>query len=228
MINYIFSDKTGTLTQNIMEFKKFSVGNFSYGTSNPGPQNYEPGVTNVNFECPLFEKHWNKDVFISPLTCENPMLADYMDILAVCHTIVVDKKNDRIVYNASSPDELALINGARHFGIMLMERDTDDNVVVYNKLTQKTSKFKILNVLEFTSARKRMTVVVRDDKKRILVMMKGADSIIIPRLAPGQEELIDQTKSFLLDYANEGLRTLLLGVKVMSERDYNQWNNKYR
>ena len=59
MVKYIFSDKTGTLTQNIMEFKKFSVGAQSYGQNNPEKNvEYEDGVTNVNFECPLFERDW--------------------------------------------------------------------------------------------------------------------------------------------------------------------------
>ena len=51
MVNYIFSDKTGTLTQNVMEFKKFSAGLQCYGTSNPSSNIvYDKGVTNVNFD----------------------------------------------------------------------------------------------------------------------------------------------------------------------------------
>jgi len=50
MIHYIFSDKTGTLTQNIMEFKKCSAGPNTYGTKTPRMQDYKPGVTNVNFD----------------------------------------------------------------------------------------------------------------------------------------------------------------------------------
>lgn len=58
MVNYIFSDKTGTLTQNIMEFKMFSAGTVSYGSANPLPVQYEPGVTNVNFMCSKFDNDW--------------------------------------------------------------------------------------------------------------------------------------------------------------------------
>lgn len=50
MVHYIFSDKTGTLTQNIMEFKRFSVLNYSYGSNNPEKKTYAAGVTNVNFD----------------------------------------------------------------------------------------------------------------------------------------------------------------------------------
>lgn len=53
MVHYIFSDKTGTLTQNIMEFKKFSAGMINYGKSDPSKEiEYAPGVTNVNFDDP--------------------------------------------------------------------------------------------------------------------------------------------------------------------------------
>lgn len=50
MVHNIFSDKTGTLTQNIMEFKKFSAGDVSYGVDDPAVIEYDPGVTNVNFQ----------------------------------------------------------------------------------------------------------------------------------------------------------------------------------
>jgi phospholipid-transporting ATPase len=61
MVHYIFSDKTGTLTQNIMEFKMFSAGPNNYGSKKPKKRKYPPGVTNVNFECPKFNKHFKED-----------------------------------------------------------------------------------------------------------------------------------------------------------------------
>jgi P-type E1-E2 ATPase len=63
MVHYVFSDKTGTLTQNIMEFKKLVTGNFDYGTSDPSSsennQKQVDGVTNVNFADPNFYSHMN-------------------------------------------------------------------------------------------------------------------------------------------------------------------------
>jgi P-type E1-E2 ATPase len=77
-------------------------------------------------------------------------------------------------------------------------------------------KYKLLNVIEFTSARKRMTVIVRDSENRIRVMCKGADSIIIPLLKKDQKSILDQTTKYLDDFAKEGLRTLLIAEKVIS------------
>jgi len=54
MIHYVFSDKTGTLTQNIMHFKRFTAGKHAYGLQNPKKLKYAPGVTNVDFEDPVF------------------------------------------------------------------------------------------------------------------------------------------------------------------------------
>jgi len=82
-------------------------------------------------------------------------------ILAICHTIIVDEKNGTLVYNASSPDELALTNAARHFGLKFNDRDEDGNMLLYNRFTDQVERFELLNVIEFTSTRKRMTVIVR-------------------------------------------------------------------
>lgn len=86
------------------------------------------------------------------------------------------------VYNASSPDELALVNGMRHFGFFFKDRDEQDNIVIEYK--GKTLKYKLLHVIEFNSDRKRMSVIVRTEDGRIMIVCKGADSIIHPRLAP--------------------------------------------
>lgn len=134
MVHYVFSDKTGTLTKNIMDFKKFTAGQYSYGVSNPSPQKYELGVTNVNFECPLLKRDWT-DAMMSEGKSTNPLLERMILILGLCHTVVVEKKNDQIVYNASSPDELALANAARHFGFSFVDRDEESNIVIHNKFT---------------------------------------------------------------------------------------------
>ena len=87
-------------------------------------------------------------------------------------------------------------------------------------------KYKLLNVIEFDSTRKRMSVIVKTEDKRILVICKGADSIIEKRLKPNQETL-ETTKKFLDDFAETGLRTLLIASKEIPESQYNQWAVKY-
>ena len=115
----------------------------------------------------------------------NPLLERMVLILGICHTVVVEKKDDTIVYNASSPDELALANAARHFGFSFVDRDEESNVIIHNKFTNKNLKYELLNVIEFTSARKRMSVIVRTPENKIMIFTKGADSIILPRIAKG-------------------------------------------
>ena len=81
-------------------------------------------------------------------------------------------------------------------------------------------KYKLHNVIEFDSTRKRMTVIVRTPENKILVICKGADSIIEKRLKPGQEEILTKTKSYLDEFALTGLRTLLIAQKEISEDEY--------
>jgi len=92
------------------------------------------------------------------------------------HSIIVERKNDEPVYNASSPDELALVNAAKYFGVEFVERK-DDNFIVINYKNQ-IFKYKLLHIFEFNSDRKRMSIVVRDENNTIRLICKGADSVI--------------------------------------------------
>ena len=183
MVHYIFSDKTGTLTQNVMEFKRFSAGLCEYGSDNPSQSTkYAPGVTNVNFSDPNFDAEIN-----DPIHPNHANLKRFLEALGLCHTVVADEKKDKednqfVAYNASSPDELALVNGARHLGFYFRERDQDNNLVC--ETWDGIRKYALLNLIEFDSTRKRMTVIVRTPEGKIMVICKGADSIIEKRLKP--------------------------------------------
>jgi len=96
--------------------------------------------------------------------------------LATCHTIVIDAKKG--TYNAASPDELALVNFAKQKGYVFKERDADDNCIISNTHTGQDEKYKLLNVCEFNSTRKRMSCVFECPGGQITLMCKGADSII--------------------------------------------------
>ena len=88
------------------------------------------------------------------------------------------KGQECLFYNASSPDELALVNGMRHFGFEFRDRDEDNNIVISVKKTQETLQYRVLHILEFNSDRKRISVIVKTSDGRILLVCKGADSII--------------------------------------------------
>ena len=109
---------------------------------------------------------------------EKEELFKMFQFMACCHSIVVDQ-NEK-TYNASSPDELALVHAAKQFGFSFEDRDADGNLLIYNKYINKTLTYELLNTCEFTSSRKRMSVIVRfpDENKKIYLLTKGADSVI--------------------------------------------------
>jgi len=180
----------------------------------------------VNFSCDNFNKDWNESMEFNGASL-NPYLESFINILALAHTIIAEDKNGVLFYNASSPDELALTNAARHFGLTFTERDEDNNMVIHNKFTNKSAKYRLLNVIEFTSARKRMSIIVKGPDGKIIIMTKGADSHIIPRLAGGQDELIKTTERYLQTYAEDGLRTLILAQKEVDPGYYDNWSRQY-
>ncbi|XP_071786477.1 probable phospholipid-transporting ATPase IA isoform X3 [Asterias amurensis] len=209
-VKYVFSDKTGTLTENIMEFKRCTVAGLVYGS------NGEDG--SILSHEKLLENLQNKHSTASHIRM-------FLTMMAVCHTVIPEKdeNSDEIIYQASSPDEGALIDAAHSLGFKFNVR-TPDYVEI--NVMGKQEKYDILNVLDFTSVRKRMSVIVRTSNGTILLLCKGADSVIYERLGENQEHR-DETLLHLGEFASEGLRTLCFAFREISKEDYEEWSATY-
>ncbi|CAD6185637.1 unnamed protein product [Caenorhabditis auriculariae] len=137
-------------------------------------------------------------------------------------------------YDSESPDELALVEAAREYGVRLLKRRFDE-VIIYLRHSTQSMKFKVLHTLPFDADRKRMSVVVREctGKRRVMLLTKGADASILPVLSQefcssGEgEEIIFQSQEHLSKYAKEGLRTLCLSRKIWSEEEYQAWRTQH-
>ena len=204
-VQYIFSDKTGTLTRNIMVLKQCSIAGVLYGSSDPDAD---------GFHDPALLDH---------LTGGHPtasVIREWLTLLAVCHTVVPERDPDakgRIVYQAASPDEAALVQGVKALGFSFNSRRPDS--VQINALGAE-EVYQVLNVIEFNSTRKRMSVVLRTPSGAIKLYSKGADTVILARLKPGRQPFVEDTQAHLQQFAEAGLRTLCLAVKQLTEAEY--------
>lgn len=104
--------------------------------------------------------------------------------MALCHTCLPEVKDGRIEFQSSSPDELALVRAAQDLGYMVVQRSSQQiTLKITNGDGPETLRvYKILDVIEFSSKRKRMSLILRCPDGRIWLISKGADSMILPRL----------------------------------------------
>ncbi|WOG89612.1 hypothetical protein DCAR_0208850 [Daucus carota subsp. sativus] len=157
----------------------------------------------------------------------------FFRVLAVCQTAIPEENHETGEYNyeAESPDEGAFLVAAREFGFEFIKR-TQGSVTVREADPSSPEPverdFKILNILEFTSKRKRMTVIVRDDKEEIFLFCKGADTIIFDRLSDKGRTYEKATTKHLNDYGEGGLRTLVFAYKKLDEDEYRSWNSEFQ
>jgi magnesium-transporting ATPase (P-type) len=127
-------------------------------------------------------------------------------------------------YQASSPDEEALVAGAAYLGHRLVARTGETVAVAHNC---QVSAYDVLAVLEFSSDRKRMSVVVRAPDNRLLLMTKGADTVVLARLAPGQDREVDVARRHLDEMARGGYRTLVMAERELSREEYASWAREF-
>ena len=213
-IKYVFSDKTGTLTRNIMEYKKCSVAGVMYDPERE---------TGARLE--------HKDLVENMKSGQHSpeMIRDFLNLLTVCHTVIPERGEDgQVKYNAASPDEKALVEGAEVYGYKFTTRKPDSVTITTSDDTEET--FQVLNVIEFTSTRKRMSIIVRTEEGEIKLFCKGADSVILERLGDQdfQRFHYGTTITHLEEFARSGLRTLCLGVATIPQAEYDQWNKNWK
>eukprot|EP00357_Protocruzia_adherens_P031005 CAMPEP_0115027382 /NCGR_PEP_ID=MMETSP0216-20121206/35470_1 /TAXON_ID=223996 /ORGANISM="Protocruzia adherens, Strain Boccale" /LENGTH=1125 /DNA_ID=CAMNT_0002402961 /DNA_START=28 /DNA_END=3405 /DNA_ORIENTATION=- len=227
-VNYVFSDKTGTLTCNVMAFKKISVMGNSFGHSSlgdTGDQEYRQGISNVAFYDPDLD-----NILMNPSNRNYNEVVFFLHALSLCHTVLLhhDEAHHDAEYQASSPDELALVNGAKYLGLEFMGLDREGNMNLQNHLNGKKEQWQLLNVLEFTNERRRMSVIVRSPDDRIILFCKGADSMIFPRLKHECAQLMKETLEHLEEFGQEGLRTLGVAYKIIEPEAYIEWSKAYQ
>ncbi|XP_072309752.1 phospholipid-transporting ATPase ID isoform X2 [Eucyclogobius newberryi] len=230
-IKYIFSDKTGTLTQNIMTFNKCSINGRNYGEL----FDFSGQRVEITEKTERVDFSWNKladpkfifhDHSLVETVKEGSLEAQaFFRLLAVCHTVMPEEKNPGdLYYQAQSPDEGALVTAARNFGFVFLSR-TPETITVVEMGRHVT--YELIAVLDFNNIRKRMSVIVRSPEGKTTLYCKGADTIIYERLHPSCKKLMEVTTQHLNEYAGDGLRTLILAYKDLDENYMEDWKRRH-
>ncbi|XP_046875687.1 probable phospholipid-transporting ATPase IIB [Hypomesus transpacificus] len=256
---YLLTDKTGTLTQNEMVFKRLHLGTVSYGTDTmdeiqthlvrtyaqqaapsqaPGqPSSGAPSTGTASASTPS-----QKPAPAGPKVRKSvsSRILEAVKAVALCHNVTPvyepsddttaetetaeadqDFSDDNRTYQASSPDEVALVRWTESVGLTLVTRDLSS--MQLRSPAGQTLSFLILQVFPFTSESKRMGIILREESTGdITFYMKGAD-VAMTSIVQYNDWLEEECGNM----AREGLRTLVVAKKVLSEEQYQDFESRY-
>ncbi|KAI9287315.1 protein transporter [Umbelopsis sp. AD052] len=231
-IEYLLTDKTGTLTKNDMELKKLHMGTMSYGIDSMDEivshletayeqtrPNYKRAGTSANIQpsggIVGISGKGRRDI--------SSRIKDIVQALAVCHNVTpVISTDGTIAYQASSPDEVAIVKWTEQIGVALTFRDIRE---IHLRIASSGDihEFEVLQVFPFTSESKRMGIIVRDKlTNEITFYQKGAD-VVMSRIVQYNDWLDEECGNM----AREGLRTLVVAKKRLSEEAYEDFRQRY-
>ncbi|XP_056161871.1 probable phospholipid-transporting ATPase 4 [Syzygium oleosum] len=171
----------------------------------------------------LMDGRWTRNSHVFDITM-------FFRVMALCHTGIptTDDRPDKLKFEAESPEEVAFLITSQEFGVQFCKRT--QSVMVLKELDPDSGsiverEYKLLNLLEFSSSRKRMSVIVSTEDGQIFLLCKGADSIIFERLADNGRSYQEATSSHLSCYAEDGFRTLAFGYRTVERAEYEHWNS---
>ncbi|XP_069583347.1 phospholipid-transporting ATPase IF isoform X1 [Ranitomeya imitator] len=216
-VEYVFTDKTGTLTENEMQFRECSVNGLKYQEING--KLVPEGVT-IDYV----------DGASTSLTVEEEL---FFKAVSLCHTVQISHDqpdgcgdglrfsngiSSQLEYYASSPDEKALVEASRRMGVAFFG-NTGETMEI--KILGKLERYKLLHVLEFDANRRRMSVIVESPSGEKILFTKGAESAILPNAKNGE---IDRTRLHVDEFALKGLRTLCMAYRKFTPEEYQEIN----
>ena len=242
-ISYIFSDKTGTLTKNEMIFKKIAMSNEQFEESN-----FSDLKDILSDECSkddapfldVYESLKNEEKIEDNISNNEPkkkknkirrnrnkIIRDTITAMLLCNNVtpIIDEKDpEKITYQASSPDEIALVKFAKTLNMKLISR-TDKSLTIKDA-AGNIEEFEVLANFPFSSETKRMGIILKNKKHgHIIFYLKGAENVMKNYSKEEYRGYINENAENL---ATKGLRTLVLTHKLLNEKEFEKWNKEYK
>lgn len=241
-IEYLLSDKTGTLTQNDMELKKIHVGTVSYANEamDEVASYVRQGLTGDSLATPSTLSGAQAGLGAAPRMRREigSRVRDIILALALCHNVTptTDEEDGQTTtsYQASSPDEIAIVRYTQDVGLKLSHRDRQTIALESSQTGIVVVRGRILDLFPFTSDTKRMGIIIQFDQdgsssgslkddSEIWFYQKGADTVMTSIVA-ANDWLDEETANM----AREGLRTLVVGRKRLTPQQYREFSTKYK
>lgn len=245
-IEYILTDKTGTLTQNEMSFKKLHLGSMLFARDSLEDIYQYAKAAFQQDAAERADSYWDEsstDNRLVPMTHDSiirsssgygfgrdmakgrraqKQVQEALLAIALAHNVTPVEDAGQRTLQAASPDEVALVTFAESVGIILKERSM--NRVVLRVPGNMEFKYDILAEFPFTSAAKRMGIIVQERKTgAITLYVKGADTVMSKKVR--YNDWLDEECGNL---AREGLRTLVFAKRELSVADYEFFANRWQ
>ncbi|CAL9728696.1 phospholipid-transporting ATPase Neo1p [Monosporozyma unispora] len=213
-IEYLLSDKTGTLTQNDMQLKKIHLGTVSY--------THETDDIVTGYVSTLSGKAANTANISTSRRDIGTRVRDMIVTLAICHNVTPTFEDDELTYQAASPDEIAIVKYTESVGLSLFKRDRH-SISLLHENSGINLHYDILQVFPFNSDTKRMGIIIYDKQRdENWFLQKGADTVMA-KIVERNDWLEEETANM----AREGLRTLVIGRKKLSKKVLEQFQKEY-
>jgi phospholipid-transporting ATPase len=220
-IEYLFSDKTGTLTENVMRFKKCSIKGRIYTSAKETSTSTLSGNFLQNFT-------FCDESLVTDGKQRCSEVSEFFEAMALCHTVSFKRSDeDEVVYISTSPDEQALVQAAHTFGYTF--KGCKDGIYSL-EVNGDIERYQVIGINDFSSNRKRMSIVLRrmsqDGAGQGILLCKGADDVMLKRSVYQISEQ-DTLEKNLTEFASEGLRTLVICKRNLTYKELVEYEALY-